>query len=243
MAGHSKWSNIKRRKEAVDAKRGKIFTKIGREISVAVKEGGPDPEMNFALQSAIERARAYNMPNDNIKRSIDNALGVSGGSDFTEITYEGYGAGGVAVMVRALTDNRNRTAGEVRHLFEKFGGNLGKDGSVAFQFETKGNLILAKDKYSDEDQVMIDALDAGCEDIEISDDFYAVITAPNNYHQVMQTLSKAGYNFEDVSLGPEPITFVTLTEAEQIEKVERLIESLEDIDDVQDVYHNLEESE
>lgn len=243
MAGHSKWNNIKRRKEAVDAKRGKIFTKIGREISVAVKEGGPNPDENYALQAAITKARSVNMPNDNIKRSIDNASGASGSSDFVEMTYEGYGAGGVAVMVRALTDNRNRTAGEVRHLFDKFGGNLGKDGSVAFQFETKGSLILDKQKYPDEDQVMMDALDAGCEDIENSDDYYEIITAPTEYHVVMRTLSKSGYEFADVSLGPEPITFATLTDPEQIEKVEKLIDNLEDIDDVQDVYHNLEETE
>ncbi|MDI9490171.1 MAG: YebC/PmpR family DNA-binding transcriptional regulator [Clostridiaceae bacterium] len=243
MAGHSKWNNIKRRKEAADQKRGKIFTKLGREIQVAVREGGPDPEENFALQSAIARARSYNMPNDNIKRSIDNASGAGGGEEFVQVTYEGYGAGGVAVMVRTLTDNRNRTAGEVRHVFEKYGGNLGKDGSVAYQFENKGSLIIAKDKYPDEDQVMLDALDAGCEDIEISDDYYEVVTDPSEYHKVLQGLTAAEYEFADVSLGPEAMTFAQLTDPDQIEKIEKLLDGLEEIDDVQDVFHNWEQEE
>lgn len=243
MAGHSKWNNIKRKKEAADQKRGKIFTKLGREIQVAVREGGPDPEENFALQSAITRARSYNMPNDNIKRSIDSASGAGDATNFTQVIYEGYGSGGVAIMVWTLTDNRNRTAGEVRHIFEKNGGNLGKDGSVAFLFERKGSLILSKEKYPEEDQVMLEALEAGCEDIEISDDFYEIITSPSEYNSVLRTLTTAGYEFEDVSLGSHPMTYAQLEDVDQIENLEKLLDGLEEIDDVQDVYHNWEQEE
>ncbi|HZK41344.1 MAG TPA: YebC/PmpR family DNA-binding transcriptional regulator, partial [Clostridia bacterium] len=170
MAGHSKWSNIKRRKEAVDDKRGKVFSKLGRELLQAVRSGGPDPETNAVLRDVIAKAKSYNMPNDSIRRSIERASGEGSGDILEEILYEGYGPGGVAVMVRALTDNRNRTAGEVRHLFSKYGGNLGQDGSVAFQFERKGSLVIERQPDLDEDQVFMDALEAGAEDVDLDDE-------------------------------------------------------------------------
>ncbi|HZJ69135.1 MAG TPA: YebC/PmpR family DNA-binding transcriptional regulator [Candidatus Eisenbacteria bacterium] len=242
MAGHSKWNNIKKRKEAVDQKRGKIFTKLGREIQVAIKEGGPNPEENFTLQAAIARARSYNMPNDTIKRAIDNATS-SNASDFTSVTYEGYGPAGVAVMVKALTDNRNRTAGEVRHIFDKYDGNLGKDGSVSFQFASKGNLILEKEKYQDEDKVMMDALEAGCDDIEISEEIYEIVTSPENHNEVVQYLTKAGYEFADIFLGPQALTYTKVETVEDEEKLKKMLDKLEELDDVQDVFHNWEQRE
>ena len=195
MAGHSKWNNIKRRKEAVDAQRGKIFTKLGREIAIAVKHGGPDPDSNSSLKDAIARAKASNMPNDSIQRSISKAAGGDGGDDFAEIVYEGYGPGGIAVMVRTLTDNRNRAVGDVRHIFDKYGGNLGTNGCVAYQFERKGSLVLDRELYPDEDQVLIDALEAGAEDVEISDEMFEIITEPNDYHFVLEALTDKNYEF------------------------------------------------
>ena len=239
MSGHSKWNNIKKRKEAVDAKKGKIFTKLGREIQVAIKEGGPNPEENYNLQTAIARAKSFNMPNDTIKRAIDNAANVND-NDFVQINYEGYGPAGIAIIVEALTDNRNRTAGEIRHIFDKYGGNLGKDGSVAFLFERKGILIIEKEKYPDEDQVMLDAMEAGCSDFTVSDEFYEIETEPEEYHMVLRSLTEKRYEFVDLSLGPQPIVSNELDSAEDIEKLEKLLEKLEENDDVQEVYHNCE---
>lgn len=238
MAGHSKWNNIKRRKEAVDAQRGKIFTKLGREIAIAVKHGGPDPDSNSSLKDAIARAKASNMPNDSIQRSINKAAGGDGGDDFAEIVYEGYGPGGIAVMVRTLTDNRNRTAGDVRHIFDKYGGNLGTNGCVAYQFERKGSLVLDRELYPDEDQVLIDALEAGAEDVEISDEMFEIITEPNDYHFVLEALTDKNYEFLDLSLAPRPSSWVELSDEEQSKQMEKLIEVMEDHDDVQDVFHN-----
>ncbi|MGI6089831.1 MAG: YebC/PmpR family DNA-binding transcriptional regulator [Saccharofermentanales bacterium] len=238
MAGHSKWNNIKRRKEAVDAQRGKIFTKLGREIAIAVKYGGPDPDSNSSLKDAIARAKASNMPNDSIQRSINKAAGGDGGADFAEVVYEGYGPGGVAVMVRTLTDNRNRTAGDVRHIFDKYGGNLGTNGCVAYQFERKGSLVLDRELYPDEDQVLIDALEAGAEDVEISDEMFEIITEPNDYHFVLEVLTDKNYEFLDLSLAPRPSSWVELSDEEQSKQMEKLIEVMEDHDDVQDVFHN-----
>ncbi|NLK02248.1 MAG: YebC/PmpR family DNA-binding transcriptional regulator [Clostridiaceae bacterium] len=238
MAGHSKWNNIKRRKEAVDAQRGKIFTKLGREIAIAVKHGGPDPDSNSSLKDAIARAKASNMPNDSIQRSISKAAGGDGGDDFAEIVYEGYGPGGIAVMVRTLTDNRNRTAGDVRHIFDKFGGNLGTNGCVAYQFERKGSLVLDRELYPDEDQVLFDALEAGAEDVEISDEMFEIITEPNDYHFVLEALTDKNYEFLDLSLAPRPSSWVELSDEEQSKQMEKLIEVMEDHDDVQDVFHN-----
>lgn len=237
MSGHSKWNNIKRRKEAQDAQKGKIFTKFGREIQLAVREGGPDPASNATLADAIARAKANNMPNTNIERSIDRAMG-GGMGEIEHVTYEGYGPGGVAVMARVLTDNRNRTAGEVRHLFDKYGGNLGTSGCVAFQFQNKGSFILEREKYPDEEKVMMDALEAGADDFVTAEEGYEITTQPADYATVRDTLTEQGYEFADMSLGPVATSFVSVTDEEQVEDLEKLIEALEDNDDVQDVYHN-----
>ncbi|MDO5737783.1 MAG: YebC/PmpR family DNA-binding transcriptional regulator [Eubacteriales bacterium] len=237
MAGHSKWNNIKRRKEAQDAQKGKIFTKFGREIQIAVRTGGPDPETNASLKDAIARAKANNMPNSNIERSIQRAMGAGSDEQLEDIVYEGYGPGGVAVMVRCLTDNRNRTAGEVRHLFDKYGGSLGTDGCASFQFERKGSFIIEREAYPDEDTVFMAAMEAGAEDFQASLEGYEIICAPEDYTQLNSKLSP-DYEFVDMSLGPIPITTVELKEPEQVEQMEKMIEKLEDCDDVQDVYHN-----
>lgn len=238
MSGHSKWNNIKRKKGAADAQRGAVFTKIGREIQVAVKNGGPDPEANSRLKDVIAKAKAANMPNDNIQRSIKKAAGASETENFEEITYEGYGPGGVAVMVRTLSDNRNRTAGDVRHIFDKFGGNMGTTGCVGFLFQEKGTLIIDQADYEDEEAVMMDALDAGAEDFMADDDVFEVTTAPDQYALVREALEKKGYSFLDVSLGPVPVTWTELQDPDMAEKMEKLIDRLEEHDDIQEVYHN-----
>ncbi|HAL74422.1 MAG TPA: YebC/PmpR family DNA-binding transcriptional regulator [Clostridiales bacterium] len=238
MSGHSKWNNIKRKKGAADAQRGAVFTKIGREIQVAVKNGGPDPEANSRLKDVIAKAKAVNMPNDNIQRSIKKASGAGESENFEEITYEGYGPGGVAVMVRTLSDNRNRTAGDVRHIFDKFGGNMGTTGCVGFLFQEKGTLIIDQTDYEDEESVMMDALEAGAEDFMADGDVYEVTTASDQYGPAREALEKKGYSFLDVSLGPVPVTWTELTDPEMAEKMEKLIDRLEEHDDVQEVYHN-----
>ncbi len=237
MAGHSKWNNIKRRKEAQDAQKGKIFTKFGREIMLAVKSGGADPETNAVLKDAIARAKANNMPNANIERSIQKAQGAGGEDQLEDVLYEGYGPAGVAIMVRCLTDNRNRTAGEVRHIFDKFGGNLGTSGCVSFQFERQGSLILERESYPDEDSVLMAAMDAGADDFQSSEEGYEILTSPESYAEVRDQLSQ-DYEFLDMSLGPVAQVEVEVTDPEQVEQLEKLIAHLEDCDDVQDVYHN-----
>ncbi|HHW93490.1 MAG TPA: YebC/PmpR family DNA-binding transcriptional regulator [Clostridiaceae bacterium] len=238
MAGHSKWSNIKHRKGAADEKRAKIFSKIGREIQVAVRSGGPDPETNNVLRDVIAKARSYNMPNDNIQRSISRAAGDSSSDMMEEIHYEGYGPAGVAVMVRVLTDNRNRTAGEVRHIFDKFGGNLGSDGCVAFQFERKGTLVIERDDTLDDEQVFMDALEAGAEDVDLDqEDVIEITTSPTEFAAVRDALGQS-YDFAAQELGPVPLTWVELEDEETISNMTKLIDLLEDNDDVQDVYHN-----
>jgi YebC/PmpR family DNA-binding regulatory protein len=238
MAGHSKWSNIKRRKGAVDEKRAKIFSKIGREIQVAVRMGGPDPEKNTVLRDVVAKAKSYNMPNDNIQRSISRAAGDSSSDVMEEIQYEGYGPGGVAVMVRALTDNRNRTAGEVRHIFDKFGGNLGSDGCVAFQFESKGTLVIERHDALDDEQVFMDALEAGAEDVDLEqEDIIEITTPPTEFAAVRDALAST-YEFAAQELGPIPLTWVELEDEEMKANMTKLIDLLEDNDDVQDVYHN-----
>ncbi len=243
MAGHSKWNNIKRRKGAVDEKRAKIFSKLGREIQVAVRSGGPDPDKNTLLRDVVAKAKSYNMPNDNIQRSISRAAGDSSAENIEEIQYEGYGPGGVAVMVRVLTDNRNRTAGEVRHIFDKYGGNLGTDGCVAFQFERKGTLVIERDDDLDSEQVFMDALEAGAEDVDIDNEYIIEITtSPADYAVVRDALSEK-YSFADQDLGPVPLTWVVLEDEETISNMTKLIDLLEDNDDVQDVYHNWEQED
>ncbi len=239
MAGHSKWNNIKRKKGAADAAKGAIFTKIGREIQMAVKfGGGPDPDNNSRLKDAIAKAKAANVPNENINRSISKAAGAGEGDNFEEIVYEGYGPGGVAVMVRALSDNRNRTAGDVRHIFDKFGGNLGTNGCVAFLFQEKGQILIDQEEYEDEETVMMDALEAGAEDFAVEDGFYVITTAPDAYHSTRDTLEDNGYVFADTILGPVPLTWTELTDPDMVEKMEKLLEYLEDHDDVQEVFQN-----
>lgn len=243
MAGHSKWNNIKRRKGAVDAERAQIFTKLGREIHLAVRHGGPDPETNRALRDAITRAKASNMPNDNISRSIAKASGAADGDNFEEVLYEGYGPGGVAVMVRTLTDNRNRTAGDIRHFFDKFGGNLGTKGSVSYQFETKGSLILDKELFDDEEAVMMSALEAGADDVVADDEMIEILTTPDDYETVREHLETEGFRFADASLGPVAMTTVRLEDVAMQEQMEKLRDALNGHDDVQDIFDNWDDSE
>lgn len=243
MAGHSKWNNIKRRKGAVDAERAQIFTKLGREIHLAVRHGGPDPETNRALRDAIARAKASNMPNDNISRSIAKASGAADGDNFEEVLYEGYGPGGVAVMVRTLTDNRNRTAGDIRHFFDKFGGNLGTKGSVSYQFETKGSLILDKEQFDDEEAVMLSALEAGADDVVADDEMIEILTTPDDYETVREHLETEGFRFADASVSPVAMTTVRLDDVAMQEQMEKLRDALNGHDDVQDIFDNWDESE
>ncbi|NLW00742.1 MAG: YebC/PmpR family DNA-binding transcriptional regulator [Clostridiales bacterium] len=238
MAGHSKWANIKRKKEKTDAQRGKIFTKLGREIAVAVKEGGSDPDANPRLRDAIAKAKAANMPNDNIQRNIKKAAGELGSVNYEEVTYEGYGANGVALIVEALTDNRNRTASDMRHIFDRAGGSLGATGCVSWMFDRKGLLVLEKNENIDEDELMMLALDAGAEDISDEDDAFEIITAPSDFTAVRDSLENAGYSFASAEIAMIPQNYVDVDEAAQ-EKIMSLIERLEDHDDVQNVFTNL----
>ena len=240
MSGHSKWSNIKRKKEASDAAKGAIFTKIAKEIAVAVKAGGPDPDGNSRLKDVIAKAKAANMPNDNINRAIKKAAGAGEGDDYEEITYEGYGPGGVAVIVKTLTNNRNRTAGDVRHLFDKHGGNMGVSGSVSFLFEDKGTIVISKEEYEDEDQVMSDALDAGAEDFAAEEECYEITTAPEDYYGVRDALEDKGYVFLDSSLGPVPVTYAQIEDPAVMEQFEKMLDKMDENDDIQEVFHNLD---
>lgn len=239
MAGHSKWANIKHKKQKTDAQKGKIFTKLGKEIAVAVKAGGSDPSTNPRLRDAIAKAKAANMPNDNIERSIKRAAGELGNVNYEEVTYEGYGPHGVAVIVQALTDNRNRTAGEMRYLFDRSGGSLGATGCVSWMFDRKGLILIEKSDSIDEDELMMQALEAGAEDIEEDDDIYEIMVDPSQFAQVRDTLEQAGYSFASAEIEMIPQNYVSLNE-EQKEQVMSLIEKLEDHDDVQNVYHNLD---
>lgn len=240
MAGHSKWSNIKRRKGAQDAKRGKIFMRHSKEIYTAAKEGGDDPEMNAALRLAIDRARAVNMPKDNIERAIKKATGTVDGKSFEEVTYEGYGPGGVAIIVQVLTDNRNRTAAEVRHAFSRNGGNLGETGCVSFMFDRKGYIVILNNNGEiDEEEITLEAIEAGADDIEVNDDVYEIYTTPESFHQVSNDLENAGYNLEESEITLIPRNFSKVSKEDE-EKMLNLIDMLEEDEDVQDVHHNLE---
>lgn len=238
MSGHSKWANIKNKKGKADAQRGSTFTKLGREIAIAVKQGGADPAGNSRLKDVIAKAKAANMPNDNISRSIKKAAGESEADNYEELQYEGYGAGGVAVIVKALTDNKNRTAGDIRHIFDKTGGNLGTTGCVSFSFQEKGTIILSKEDYPDEEKVMIDALEAGAEDFAEEDEVYEVTTAPTDYYAVKDALEAKKYEFLDSSLGLVPNTWMEVTDEDQKMKLEKMIDLLEEYEDVQEVFHN-----
>ncbi len=242
MSGHSKWSNIKHKKEKTDAIKGKIFTKIGREMTVIVKQGGPDPETNSRLKDCIAKAKANNMPNDNIERCIKKASGELGGANYENMTYEGYGPSGVAVIVEALTDNRNRTAGDMRHYFDKFGGNLGQTGCVGYLFDQKGVLIIDdEDGELDEDTVMMDALEAGADDVAPDTGCFEILTTPEAFSTVRDALTEKGYTFSTAEVEMIPQTTVKLTDEHDILMMSKLIEHLEDNDDVQNVYHNWEE--
>lgn len=239
MSGHSKWSNIKNKKEKTDAQRGKIFTKIGKEIAIAVRAGGPDPASNNKLRDAIAKAKANNVPNDNIDRAIKKASGADAVS-YEEITYEGYGPSGVAVIVTTATDNRNRTGGEVRHFFDKYGGNLGQSGCVSFMFDDKGVIIIEKDDSIDEDTLMEASLEAGAADFASDDDVYEIYTEISDLSAVQEALTGAGYTILSAEMDKIPQNYIELTTEEDIKNMNLLLEHLEDNDDVQNVYHNWE---
>ncbi|KRM95586.1 hypothetical protein FC19_GL001722 [Liquorilactobacillus aquaticus DSM 21051] len=235
MSGHSKWNNIQGRKNAQDAKRGKVFQKLSREIYMAAKSGGPDPDSNPQLRLMIDKARAANMPKDNIKRAVDKSTGADG-ANYEEITYEGYGPGGVAVMVHALTDNRNRTASAVRADFTRNGGNLGESGSVSFMFDRQGYIAIAREGLDvDEDQMFEDVINAGAEDLQTSDDVFEIYTDPKDFAAVRDQLQKK-YDLDTAELTMIPQNYVTVPE-NKVEQFEKMIDRLEDEDDVSAVYH------
>ena len=241
MSGHSKFANIKHKKEKNDAAKGKIFTIIGREIAVAVKEGGPDPANNFKLATVIAKAKANNMPNDTIDRGIKKAAGDGNSVNYEFCTYEGYGPSGVAVIVEASTDNKNRTAADVRHVFDKAGGNLGTTGCVSYLFNKKGVIVIERASTDrDEEELMMLALDAGAEDFEASEEVYEITTDPADFSAVREKLEEEGFEFLEAEVQMVPTTMVSLDE-KGCEKMERLIEKLEDLDDVANIYHNWEQ--
>ncbi len=244
MSGHSKWSTIKRKKGEKDGARAKVFTKISREIIVAVREGGGDPSSNSKLAQLVQKAKSNNIPNDNIDRLIKKASGDGEKTDYEECVYEGYGPNGVAVIVECLTDNRNRTAGEVRHYFDKFGGNLGTSGCVSFLFSTKGIVVLDnEDEDIDEDKAMEDILEAGGDDFTFEDGCVEITTDPNTVAEVGKALSDMGYKVISAEPAKIPSTYTTLTDEDQIKKMGLLLDALDDNDDVQNVWHNWEEND
>ena len=238
MSGHSKWHNIQAKKGKADAQRGAVFTKIGREIAIAVREGGANPESNGKLRDIIAKAKANNMPNDNIQRSIKKASGELSNVVYEEITYEGYAPGGVAVIVDCISDNRNRTASDVRHCFAKYGGNLGTTGSVGFMFDERGVLVVEREPGSDEDEMMMTALDAGAEDVKVDDDVYEILTAPNDFSTVRENLEKQGITFLSAEVAKIPQNTVTVTDPDTVLKIRKMLDLLEENDDVQNVFHN-----
>ena len=238
MSGHSKWATIKRAKGKNDAERGKIFTKIGREIAVAVKAGGPDPNSNSKLRDVITKAKQNNMPNDNITRSIKKASGELSSVNYEEIIYEGYGIGGSAVIVKCLTDNRNRTVGDVRHAFDKSGGSLGSSGCVSYLFENKGTINVSKTPNMDEDEFIMFCLEANADDVIDEEDCYTVITSPSNFSSVKQALENSNYAIIGSQVEMLPQSCIDLS-PEQQESFLKLVDKLEDLDDVQEVYHNV----
>jgi YebC/PmpR family DNA-binding regulatory protein len=243
VSGHSKWSSIKHKKGAADVKRGKLFTKLSNAIIAAAREGGAEPAANLALQNAIEKARSYSMPKENIERAIGRGSGAEAdGAHYETVVYEGYGPEGVAVLVEALTDNRNRTASEVRHLFSKHGGNLGATGAVAWQFERRGVLLVQADGV-DEDELVLAAADAGADDIELDGSTYQVTCMPEELRVVREALEDSGYAIEASELSMIPKTTVAISDESAARSVIRLVEGLEEADDVQDVYANFDISE
>ena len=242
MSGHSKFANIKHKKERNDAAKGKVFTVIGREIAVAVKEGGPDPANNSKLRDVIAKAKANNMPNDTIDRGIKKAAGDANAVNYETITYEGYGPNGTAIIVEALTDNRNRAASNIRNAFTKGGGNVGTPGCVSFMFDNKGQIIVAKeDCDKDADDLMMIALDAGADDFNEEEDSYEITTAPDDFGTVSDALSNEGITFASAEVTMIPQTMVELTSEDDIKKMRRILALLDEEDDVQNVYHNWDE--
>ncbi|MBQ3967563.1 MAG: YebC/PmpR family DNA-binding transcriptional regulator [Lachnospiraceae bacterium] len=242
MSGHNKFSNIKHKKEKNDAAKGKIFTRIGREIAVAVKEGGADPNNNGKLRDIIAKAKAQNMPNDTIDRSIKKAAGDGDATNYESVTYEGYGPNGIAIIVETLTDNRNRTAANVRNAFTKGGGNVGTTGCVSFMFDKKGQILIDKEEYEGEaDELMMLALDAGAEDFTEEDDSFEILTSPDDFSEVRQKLEDAGIPMAEADVTMIPQTWVSLSDEGDIKKMNRILDLLDEDDDVQYVYHNYDE--
>lgn len=242
MSGHSKFANIKHKKEKNDAVKGKIFTRIGREIAVAVKEGGADPNNNSKLKDIIAKAKANNMPNDTIDRSIKKAAGDGNSVNYEFVTYEGYGPNGTAIIVEALTDNKNRTAANVRNAFTKGNGNVGTQGCVSFMFDKKGQIIIDKEECNlDADEIMMIALESGAEDFNEEEDSFEVLTAPETFSEVRETLEKAGIKMVEAEVTMIPQTYVALTDENDIKMIQRTFDLLDEDDDVQNYYHNWEE--
>lgn len=239
MSGHNKWTKIKNAKEKNDQQNAKMFTKIGREIAVAVKLGGPDPNSNSQLKNIIAKAKSINMPNDNINRSIKKASGELNSVNYESMTYEGYGVAGSAVIVYALTDNKNRTASDVRHIFDKFGGSLGSNGCVSYLFNRKGVIYVQKGTGISDDDMMMIALDAGAEDISIEDEVFEIYTTPEDFDTVKENLEKNSITIADSAIDMIPTNYVTLP-ADKVATFQKMIDFLEDNDDVQEVYHNVE---
>ncbi|MBR0483520.1 MAG: YebC/PmpR family DNA-binding transcriptional regulator [Oscillospiraceae bacterium] len=239
MSGHSKWHNIQMKKGANDAKRAKIFTKIGREMTVCIKEGGPDPVSNSKLRDLIAKAKANNVPNDNIERLIKKASGEGDKNNYESMVYEGYGPSGVAVIVECLTDNKNRTAGDIRHYFDKFGGNLGTIGCVSFMFSDKG-IVVVENTGIDEDTAMEDCFDCGGDDLTVEEDTIIMECAPNDVHSMREALTAKGYNVISAEAEKIPANYTQLTDEDAIKKMQLLLDHLEENDDVQNVYHNWE---
>ena len=242
MSGHSKWSTIKRKKEKTDNARAKVFTKIGREISVAVKAGGPDPAAHSKLKDVIAKAKAANVPNDNIERIIKKAAGEGNADNYENIVYDGYGPSGIAVIIEALTDNRNRTAADVRHAFDKFGGNLGATGCVSFMVSRQGVILIDKEDI-DEDKLMEDALEAGASDFLTDGDVYEIRTEPNDMGLVRDDLEAKGYKYISAEVAYIPSTYTKLTDPDDIQNMGRMLEMFDESDDIQEVYHNWENEE
>jgi YebC/PmpR family DNA-binding regulatory protein len=238
MSGHSKWSTIKRQKGAKDEKRGQLFTKLAREITVAAKSGVPDPEANFRLRLAVQKARAENMPRDNIERAIERAAGGAGSDNYDDVNYEGFGPGGVAVVIQALTDNRNRTVGEVRSVLTRAGGTLGENGSVGWMFDNVGSIVIDRGEHDAEELALV-AIDAGAQDVQIEDDVVEVFTEVQDLHVVQEALVNAGYEIQNAELSMRPKTLMEVDEPTAIKNI-RLLEKLEELDDVQQVYSNLD---
>ena len=242
MSGHSKFANVKHKKEKNDAKKGKLFTMIGREIVVAVKEGGADPSSNSKLRDVIAKAKANNVPNDTIERGIKKAAGDSDANNYETNIYEGYGPGGVAIIVKTLTDNKNRTAANVRSAFNKGKGSMGAQGSVSFMFDEKGRIIIDKEDFEmDADDLMMLALDAGAEDFSDEEDCFEIITSPEDFSAVRETLEKEGIEMAEADITQIPQNYVEVTDEENVKCLQRILDLLEDDDDVQDVYHNWDE--